>query len=109
MAYRYAAKSLQPSQAYIPYIHSIYISTNIVIVQWCARPASTPPLEKYYFASVRDLAKSPPTVYSNCSEAIYLAIRTFTSGGLKAVFLHSVIIFVKYPKVSTYTIYNMAL
>jgi hypothetical protein len=67
-----------------------------------------PPLEKYYFASARELAKSPPTVHSNCSEAICLAVRTFLSSGLEATFLRSVIIFVKYPKVSTYTIHNMA-
>ena len=45
-----------------------------------------PPLEKYYFASARELAKSPPTVHSNCSEAICLAVRTFTSGGPEAIF-----------------------
>jgi hypothetical protein len=39
------------------------------ILQWCARPASTPPLEKYYFASVRGLA-------SNRSERPCLAART---------------------------------
>jgi hypothetical protein len=36
-----------------------------------------PPLEKYYFASVRGLAKSPPTVQSNCSKRMCLHARTF--------------------------------
>ena len=30
------------------------------------------PLKKYYFASARELAKSPPTVHSNCSERMCL-------------------------------------
>jgi len=37
-----------------------------------------PPLwQKYYFATVRGLAKSPPTVHSNCSERMCLHARTF--------------------------------
>ena len=36
-----------------------------------------PPLAKKYFATVRGLAKSPPTVHSNCSERMCLYARTF--------------------------------
>ena len=54
-----------------------------------------PPLKKYYFASARELAKLPPTVHSNCSEAVCLAARTFATG---------IVIFIKYRKVSTYII-----
>ena len=44
-------------------------STKRIVIQRCARPASTPPLEKYYITSVRGLA-------SNCSERPCLAART---------------------------------
>ena len=44
-------------------------------------------------ARASNLAWLPPTVYSNCSEAIYLAART-----------RSVVIFIKYREVSTYMI-----
>ena len=35
------------------------------------------PLEKYYFALVRELAKLPPTIHSNCSEGMCLHARAF--------------------------------
>ena len=54
-----------------------------------------PPLEKYYFASVRGLA-------SNRSERPCLAARTLLL--VDFAILHSVVIFVKYCEVSTYTI-----
>ena len=75
------------------------------LIQLCARPASPPPSgKKYYFATVRGLAKSPPTVHSNCSEAVYFAARTLLLGDLRSTFLRSVVIFVKYRKASTRTI-----
>jgi hypothetical protein len=51
----------------------------------------TTPLTKIHFAKVRGPAKSPPTVHSNCSEAVYLAARTC---GQRPAFLRSVVIFV---------------
>ena len=48
-----------------------------------------------------DLAWLPPAVHSNCSEAVSLAARTLL---LAAFLCSSVVIFVKYHKVSTRTI-----
>ena len=46
------------------------------LIQPVARPASTPPKKKKVdFASARGLAKSPPTVHSNRSEAKCLHVR----------------------------------
>jgi len=56
----------------------------------------SPPLKKKNFATVREPAKSPPTVHSNFSEAVCLAART---SGQRSAFLRSVVIFVKYREV----------
>ena len=50
------------------------------------------------FGRAFNLAWLPPTVHSNCSEAVCLAARTFAIG------LRSIVIFVKYREVPTRTI-----
>ncbi len=42
----------------------------------CMTSFTPPPLAKFYFATVRGLAQSPPTVHSNCSERLWLHART---------------------------------
>jgi len=44
-----------------------YISTTAIYTT-----SFYPPLKKYYFALAHELAKSPPTIYSNCSKRICL-------------------------------------
>ena len=56
------------------------------------------PLAKIYFAMVRGLVKSPPTIHRNRSECPCLAVKTS-----KLFTLHSIVIFVKYREVSTPT------
>jgi hypothetical protein len=47
------------------------------ILVWLATWGGSLPGQLRYFASVRGLAKSPPTVQSNCSERMCLHARTF--------------------------------
>ena len=41
----------------------------------CMTGFTPPPLAKIYFATVHELAQPPPTIYSNCSERLWLYAR----------------------------------
>jgi len=64
------------SFAKVAYIRDL-IQPGICITALCTTSFTPPSGKKYYFATVRGLAKSLLTVYSNCSERMCLHARTF--------------------------------